>query len=128
MMKPLRIFLALFAAALLWGGYRVYRAHSNLVTLHVRGMEVRRVIAKLEWQTWERIIVNKDVSGNVTLDVHDVPLDEALNIIGLQTDARWTRLYPIYSTGKAAVDFKKVVRGDLPMAGSGWTNLQKNPF
>jgi hypothetical protein len=128
-MKHLRIFLALSAtAALFWGGYRVYRAHANLVTLKVRNMEVRRVISKLEWQTWERIVVNKDVSGNVTLDVKDVPLDEVLNIIGLQTDARWTRLYPIYLAAKAAVDFKKVVRGDIQIAGSGWANLQKSPF
>jgi hypothetical protein len=115
-------------AILLWAGYRVYRAHSNLVTLHVHGMEVRKVISKLEWQTWERILVHKDVAGNVTLDVDDVPLDEVLNIVGLQTDARWTRLYPLYSTGKAAVDFKKVVRGDIPAEGSGWTNLQKYAF
>src|SRR5687768_810005 len=116
-----RIFLALACSAILfWGGYRVYRARANLVTLHVRNMEIRRVISKLEWQTWERILVNREVGGRVTLDVDNVPLDEVLNIIGLQTDARWTRLYPIYLTAKAVVDFKKVVRGDMPIAGSGW--------
>jgi hypothetical protein len=127
--KRQHLFFILFGAAvLLWGGNRIYRAHANLVTLNVHGMDVRRVISKLEWQTWERIVVNKDVGGTVTLNVRNVPLDEVLSIVGLQTDSRWTRLYPIYSTGKAAVNFKKVVRGDIPMEGSGWTNLQKNPF
>ena len=88
-------------------------------------MEVRRVVSKLEWQTWNRIVVNKNVGGNVTLNVHDVPLDEVLNIIGLQTDSRWTHLYPIYSTGKSFASFNKVLLGNLPPAGNGWTALQQ---
>src|SRR4051812_17573488 len=122
------LLLALGTAALVWGGYRIYRAHANLVTLHVRAMDVRQAISRIEWQTWERILVHKDVAGTVTLDVSNVPLDEVLNIVALQSSARWTRLYPIFRTGKAAVDFKKVVRGDTAIEGSGWTNLQKNPF
>src|SRR5438874_1125674 len=113
-MSPYRFLMGSFAAgAVLWGGYRVYRAHANLVTLNVQNMEVRQVVSKIEWQTWERILVNKEVVGKVTLNVHNVPLEEVLNIVGLQTDARWTALYPIYGTGKAAVAFNKVVRGDL---------------
>src|SRR5258708_15538875 len=124
-MRLYRVLLALLIhGVVLWGGYRVYRAHANLVTLNVHNMEVRQVVSKIEWQTWERILVNKDVSGKVTLDVHSVPLEEVLGIIGLQTDAKWTRLYPIYSSGKSAVAFNKVVRGDLPAAGSGWANWQ----
>jgi len=125
-MKPHRIFLVVSATAvLLWGGYRVYRAHANLVTLNVRNMEVRRVVSKLEWQTWERIVVNKDVGGKVTLNVHSVPLDEVLNIVGLQTDSRWTRLYPIYSSGKSLAAFKQVLQGNLFPAGNGWLALQQ---
>jgi hypothetical protein len=125
-MKRYRILIAFLLTGLfLWCGYRVYRAHSNLVTLDVRNMEVRRVISKIEWQTWERILVNKDVGGNVTLNVKDVPLEEVLNIIVLQTSSRWNLLYPIFSTSKSAVTLNKVVRGDIPPAGSGWTNLLK---
>jgi len=125
-MKPHRKFLvALVGAIVLWGGYRAYRAHTNLVTLNVRNMEVRRVVSKLRWQTWEHIVVSKHVGGNVTLNVHNVPLDEVLNIIGLQTDSRWTRLYPIYSTGKSLASFNRVIQGDLAPAGSGWLGLQQ---
>src|SRR6476619_973969 len=99
-MRPNRILMGLvLVGAIVWGGYRAYRAHANLVTLNVRNMDVREVISKIEWQTWERILVNKDVSGKVTLNVESVPLEEVLNIVGLQTDARWTALYPIYATG-----------------------------
>lgn len=125
-MKPHRkILVALVAAIVLWGGYRAYRAHCNLVTLSVRNMEVRRVVSKLKWQTWENIVVSKHVGGNVTLNVHKVPLGEVLNIIGLQTDSRWTRLYPIYSTGKSLDAFNRVLKGDLAPAGSGWLGLQQ---
>jgi hypothetical protein len=125
-MRPCRnCLLALVTVAVLWGGYRAYRAHANIVTLNVRNMEVRRVVSKLEWQTWKRIVVSKNVGGNVTLNVHNVPLDEVLNIVGLQTDSRWTRLYPIYSTRKSLAAFNQVLLGNLPPAGNGWLALQQ---
>jgi hypothetical protein len=125
-MNPRRIFLlASVAAIVLWGGYRAYRAHANLVTLNVRNMDVRRVVAKLEWQTWEHIVINKDVGGKVTLNVRSVPLEEVLNIVGLQTDSRWTRLYPIYSTRKSLAAFNQVLQGTLPASGNGWLALQQ---
>lgn len=124
-MKPSRIFLAVLVAVALWAGYRAYRAHLNLVTITVRNMEVRKVVSKLEWQTWERILVSKDVNGRITLNVHNVPLDEVLNIVGLQTDSRWSRLYPVYSTRKSRSAFLKVIEGKLPPAGNGWLALQQ---
>ncbi len=110
-----------------WVGYRIYLAHADLVTLNVRDMDVRKVTPKLEWQTWEKIVLGKDVSGNVTLNVHRVPLTEVLNIIALQTSSRWTALYPIYSRGAATAKLEKVVRGEIPASTSGWSNLDKSP-
>jgi hypothetical protein len=127
-MKPWKkIMIAVLSLVMVWGGYRIYRAHYDLVTLSVRDMEVRKVVSKLEWQTWERILVNKDAGGKVTFDVRNAPLSEVLNIIALQTSTRWTRLYPIYATGNAGDKFQKVVRGDLPAEGNGWANLSKLP-
>ncbi len=110
-----------------WVGYRIYLAYADLVTLNVRDMDVRKVVPKLEWQTWEKILLAKDVTGNVTLNVKRVPLSEVLNIIALQTSARWTALYPIYLRSVATEKFEKVVRGEMPAAGSGWSNLEKAP-
>jgi hypothetical protein len=127
-MKRGFLFITLaLGALLLWAGWLAYRAHSNLVTLNVRNMDVRRVVSKIQWQTWERIIVNNDVSGKVTLQVKKVPLEAVLHIVAMQTSTRWTALYPIYSTGKSVVAFKKAVRGDMPPAESGWTNLFTAP-
>src|SRR3954452_25431150 len=77
------------------------RAHSNLVTLNVRNMEVRQVVKKIEWQTWERIFVDKNVQGKVTLNVRKVPLDEVLRIVSDQTFSRWSVIYPLYSSGNS---------------------------
>lgn len=114
-------------AVLLWGSWLAWRARSNLVTLNVRNMDVRKVVSKIQWQTWERIIVNNDISGKVTLNVKKVPLESVLHIVAMQTSSRWTALYPLYSTGKSVVAFKKAVRGDMPPSESGWTNLFTAP-
>jgi len=86
---------------------------------------VQRVVSKLEWQTWEKIVLSKNVGGKVTLQVHNVPLDEVLNIVGLQTDSRWTRLYPLYSTGKSLAAFQQVLQGNAAPVGKGWSALQQ---
>src|SRR3954471_11562191 len=86
---------------LLWGTYAAIRAHSNLVTLDVHNADVRDVIRKVEWQTWESIFVQKEVEGKITLKVHKIPLDEVLNLISEQCNSRWTAMYPLYSTGKS---------------------------
>jgi hypothetical protein len=57
----------LLAAAIGYASWFAWRAHRNLVTLDVRNMEVRQVVKKISWQTWEDIFVHKDVQGNVTL-------------------------------------------------------------
>jgi hypothetical protein len=121
------VILVAVAALLIWGCYRGHRAHLNLVTLHVRNMDARKVISKIQWQTWERIIVHKDIDGLVTIDVTDAPLEDVLNIISIQLHAKWTALYPIYARGSALVPFKKAVRGDIAISGSGWTNLFTAP-
>jgi hypothetical protein len=40
-MKPWKkIMIAVLSLVMAWGGYRIYRAHYDLVTLNVRDMEV----------------------------------------------------------------------------------------
>ncbi|HEV8544299.1 MAG TPA: hypothetical protein VGR78_18070, partial [Verrucomicrobiae bacterium] len=125
-MKRKRVIGAVvLAGVLIWVGYRAYLAHANLVTLNVRNMDIHRVVSKIEWQTWERIIVNKNVGGLITLNVHKVPLDQVLDILALQSGSRWTALYPIYRASASEGKFEKVVHGDVPAAENGWSNFDK---
>ncbi len=112
----------------LWFGWAAWRAHSNLVTLHVRNADLREVVTKIEWQTWELIVVQSNVTGRVTLNCDKVPLEEVLGIIGEQVEARWTALYPLYSSGKSLKNFKRVLRGEADAAQSGWTNYARRGF
>lgn len=129
MKKPvLKITLLVVAVVLLWGTYLAVRAHSNLVTLNVHNADVREVAKKIEWQTWESIFVQEGLEGKITLNVHRVPLEEVLNIISEQASCRWTAMYPLYSSGKSLVAFKKSLRGEADPAQVGWTNYTSRGF
>src|SRR6185369_5970475 len=93
--------VTLLTSAGAYVAWAAIRAHRNLVTLDVRDMEVRKVLGKIEWQTRETIIPDKNVKGKVTLNVKNVPLEEVLRIIGEQTSSRFSTFYPLYSTSKS---------------------------
>ena len=106
-----------------WVGYKAYLAKRNLVTLNVRNADVRDVTRKIGWQTWETIVVDKDVKGKVTLNVVKVPLEEVLGIVGDQTSSRPMAVYPIYSKRSSFVSLRKLARGDVTHDAVGWTNF-----
>jgi hypothetical protein len=109
------------AAATTYGSWAAIRAHSKLVTLNVRNMEVRQAVKKVEWQTWESILVQSNVQGKVTINVRKVPLDKVLAIIGEQTFSRSSVVYPLYSNRKSLASLEKVLRGEANSIAS-WTN------
>jgi hypothetical protein len=104
-------------------GWAAWRAHSNLVTLNVRNMDVREVVRKIQWQTWENIYVDQHVQGKVTLRVRGMPLDEVLRIVGEQSSSRALVFFALYSGGDSLSKLKQSVRGEIDPAANGWTNL-----
>jgi len=104
-----------------WGAYAAYRAHLNLVTLNVRDADLRAVVRSIEWQTWEKIIVHHDVTGKVTLNVHNAPLERVLTILSEQTSARWTALYPLYSSRKSLAALQNLTAGSGSAQTNGWS-------
>src|SRR6185369_2914327 len=114
----------LTGAAMVYFSWAAVHAHRNLVTLDVRDMEVRAVVKKIQWQTWEDIFVAKEVQGKVTLKVNRQPLERVLDMVARQTSARAATLYPLYSSGKSFTNLKKSLRGEVDPAANGWTNLQ----
>jgi hypothetical protein len=122
--KWLKIVLLALAVGGLWFTYAAIRAHRKLVTLDVRRMAVRDVVDKIEWQTWEDIYVDKEVTGTVTLNVKNMPLENLLEIIGEQTSSRWTSLYPVYSSRKSLNALKHVLTGELRAETNGWKSFR----
>ena len=124
MKRRIYIWTSLLGAVLLaWLAHRAWLAHQNLVTLDVRDADVRDVLRKCEWQTWETIVVHKDVKGKVTYTCTKVPLEEALAVISEQTSTRISAVYPIYSQNKSFVNLRKLARGDVYRDTAGWTNF-----
>ncbi|MDB6027148.1 MAG: hypothetical protein JWM68_3371 [Verrucomicrobiales bacterium] len=122
MKRWLKICLGVLSVLLIAFVYLAIRAHRDLVTLDVRDMDVRKVVDKIEWQTWESIYVQKAVDGKVTLNVHDMPLDTVLGIIGEQTSSRWSAIYPLYSS-RASLKLAKLALSGDETASKSWTNL-----
>jgi hypothetical protein len=122
--KQLSIFVLLLGGALLYGGWAAVRAHRNLVTLNVRNMDVRQVVKKIRWQTWESIIVNKGVRGKVTLEVRNAPLEAVLDLVAGQISARSSHVYPIYHKKSSFKELQALLQqesGENEM--KRWTNF-----
>jgi len=116
---------ALVVAGLGYGGWLAWNAHLNLVSLNVRNMPVRDVVSKIEWQTWETVVVDNAVQGNVTLRVRRRQLGEVLGMIAGQTAAQPAMIYPLYSSGASLVNLRKALRGEVDPMTHGWTNIQQ---
>jgi hypothetical protein len=92
--------------------------------LDVRDADVRKVVRSIEWQTWENIIVGKDVNGKVTLNVYRAPLERVLTILSEQTSSRWTAVYPLYSSRKSLAALGNLVSGAGSAQTNGWSAFQ----
>ena len=113
----------LLLAVLGYAARFAWRAHQNLVTFDVREADVRQVVKKMEWQTWEDIHVHQEVQGKITLKVVNMPLDEALRIVSAQAQSRSVLFYALYSDGASLKRLEQSVRGEVDPATHGWTNL-----
>lgn len=126
--NPKVVLAVLILAGLAWFGYLGWLAQHKLVTLEVRNADVRDVIRKIEWQIWERVYVNKSVSGTVTLSVHDAPLEQVLEVISQQTQSQCLSIYPLYSTPHSLQRLREVLTGEGIAGKDRWTNLQTHPL
>lgn len=121
--------LILIAATLVVGyaGRLMWRAHQNIVSLEVNNQPVREVVKSLEWQTWESILVHKDLNARITLHVVNQPLEGVLGLISEQCEGRWSVAYPLYTTSAKLKSVKKLAMGELDSPPPGWTNWNARP-
>ncbi len=104
-------------------GRCAWRAHRNLVTLHVRNAPLAEVIRKIEWQTWKRIRADKRFDTGITLDVKDQPLASVLDRLALQCGARWTTLYAVYGSRRALRKLESALSGEQKLDQVGWKTI-----
>jgi hypothetical protein len=122
-MKTTHVFLGAAAVlAVVAGGIGrfAWRAHHDIVTLHVRNAPLRAVIASLERQTREAIPFDKKLDARVTLNLTSKPLAEVLDRIAEQCGARWSTLYAAYSDSPGLSSLESSLRGEKSLTEAGW--------
>lgn len=119
--------IALIVGVLAYGGRLAWRAHRDLVSLDVHDVELSQVVRALRWQTWEPIFVGANVTGRVTLRVHNQPLEVVLDILNDQVNGRWTAVYPLYTSRKSLRVAEALARGDIAPPVAGWTQWNARP-
>ena len=109
-----------------WLGRVAWRAHRDLVTLHVRNAPLTEVIRKIERQTREKISVDKNLDRLITLDVKNKPLAEVLDRLAQQSGARWTTVYAVYDSKEALPKLESALHGDKKLEEAGWKTIAPN--
>ena len=103
-----------------WFGRAAWRAHRNLVTLHVRNVPLAQVIRKIERQTWERIALDKRLDSLITMNVKNKPLSVVLDRIAQQCGGRWTTVYAVYDSKRALPKLEAALFGNQKLEEAGW--------
>jgi hypothetical protein len=123
--RTLLILTAVVALLAIAGTTYALKLRRNLVTLDVREMEVREVVAKLKRQTGEDIFVSQDVQGKVTMNVKNAPLDGVLELVAGQVSARSSHIFPIYKNSDSLKNLHALVQRPASnyVQATTWTNF-----
>ena len=111
----------------LWFGPAAWRAHQQIVTLHVRNAPLAEVLRKIERQTWKNIRAEKALDARITLNVVNQPLTYVLDRVAAQAGAQWSTLYAVYDSPSALTALDTALRGDGKLGPAGWTKLAPEP-
>ncbi|MGH8046432.1 MAG: hypothetical protein ACREKL_04230 [Chthoniobacterales bacterium] len=74
------------ALALIWNWISGW----GLVTVHVQGQEISKIIQSIERQGGIKIVTNAAPDTKITMDVDRVPPAEAVDVLAARLDANWT--------------------------------------
>jgi hypothetical protein len=118
---------ALILTGGLWFARAAWRAHYQLVTLHVRNVPLTEVLRKIEWQTWKKIRAEKALDARITLNVVNKPLVSVLDRLAEQAGARWSTLYAVYDSPRTLNALNTALSGDGKLEPAGWTKLAPEP-
>jgi|UniRef100_A0A7V3RE86 type II secretory pathway component GspD/PulD (secretin) len=80
---------------------------TKVVTESFFEMDLRQALSQLSYDTGETIIADDTVGGYVTIDLKNVTLDKALDLVLLAGGYSWTKINGIYFVSLAAPDSDK---------------------
>jgi hypothetical protein len=111
--------LVLGAVGLTW----VWReAHADTVNLDVRDATLAEVVRSIRRQTSKPVLVRPGEARTITLNVRDIPLNGALDLVCDQAECRWDLLVALYRGARSRQALERaLLNGDT----STWTNLAR---
>ena len=127
-MKTKYLWLGISALLVTAGGWiarAAWRAHCQIVTLHVRNAPLAEVLRNIETQTRKKICVERSLSldARITLNLVNKPLAYVLDRLAEQAGAQWSTLYSVYATSRALNNLEAALGGDGKLEPAGWTKL-----
>jgi hypothetical protein len=115
--------VVMIATGGLWFGRAAWRAHRQLVTLHVRNAPLAEVLHQIKRQTWQKILTEKAWDAPITLDVRNKRLADVLDRVAEQAGGRWSTVYAVYGSSTALGKLEGALCGEAKLEGSGWTRV-----
>jgi hypothetical protein len=98
------------------------KAHADTIDLDVRGATLAEVVRSIRRQTSKPVLVRPGEAGNVTLNVRNIPLNEALDLVCDQAECRWDLLVALHRGARSRQALERaLLSGDA----STWTNLAR---
>jgi hypothetical protein len=67
--------------------------------------------------------MDNHLKARITINMDDVPLSRALDLVAAKAGARWAKTFAVHSSAGALRDLEMVLRGDAKLEASGWTNV-----
>ncbi len=98
------------------------------VVVKATGTPTDDLIGKLEHQSGKRIVWDKHLDLPATLDLKNLPLEEALDRLAVQAGAYWTIDYAVYGSDQALRDLMALLHEGAELQAGGWTNLSSRPL
>ncbi len=80
---------------------------ANLINESFYEMDLRQALSQLSYDTGETIIADETVGGYITMDLKDMTLDKALDLVLLPGGFSWTKVNGIYFVSKAMPESDK---------------------
>jgi len=112
-----------FVVAGVWGAWALWRARSDLVSLHVRNATVAEVIDSLRRQSRELIFADTNLTARITLDFTRIPLVDALNRVGTQAGALAGRMHAVHDSRFSLGRLEQALRAGAPIEIAGWRTV-----
>jgi hypothetical protein len=117
--QVLAVGLVLGAVGLTWAWRKT---HADTIDLDVRNASLAEVVRSIRRQTSKPVLVRPGEAGKITLNVRDIPLNEALDLVCDQAKCRWDLLVALHRDARSRQALERaLLSGDA----STWTNLAR---